>query len=295
MVSSLLTWPFISFLQCSYCFKEAQYNCCWNANYCNESCQQAHWPEHSSVCMQVQNQNQQSSNGGPSTARLPPSSADSQKIFSPANSESNSNVFSFSNTSTEQVQNEDVLSVRSASITNNNQSSSTLPSSRLEDMNMGLYSSTAGIDRRIRNSVHQDNAVVITVPEKEMFSISDHEMEQHTVLIEQCPNTATALLSHTTSPIISQSVPPHHVIPVSTSPSPLALNSGRPISPATPPPPQVSEHPPSIMHMGNTFSWPYQQPMGPPMTHDFTQNLPLLPQVPALTPTTQSNTFFRVF
>ena len=33
--------------------KEAQYNCCWNANYCNEACQQAHWPEHMKNCVQV--------------------------------------------------------------------------------------------------------------------------------------------------------------------------------------------------------------------------------------------------
>ena len=30
--------------------KEALYNCCWNANYCSESCQLAHWPEHSKTC-----------------------------------------------------------------------------------------------------------------------------------------------------------------------------------------------------------------------------------------------------
>ena len=41
-------------LQCSYCWKEAQYNCCWNANYCNEQCQQAHWPEHMKQCTQLQ-------------------------------------------------------------------------------------------------------------------------------------------------------------------------------------------------------------------------------------------------
>lgn len=40
-------------LQCSYCMKEAQYNCCWNANYCNEACQQAHWPEHMKNCVQI--------------------------------------------------------------------------------------------------------------------------------------------------------------------------------------------------------------------------------------------------
>ena len=44
--------------QCSYCWKEAQYNCCWNANYCNEVCQQAHWPEHMKNCTQVPQQQQ---------------------------------------------------------------------------------------------------------------------------------------------------------------------------------------------------------------------------------------------
>ena len=33
--------------------KEALYNCCWNANYCNETCQQAHWPEHMKSCVQA--------------------------------------------------------------------------------------------------------------------------------------------------------------------------------------------------------------------------------------------------
>ncbi len=36
--------------------KEAQYNCCWNANYCNETCQQSHWPEHMDSCTQIQQQ-----------------------------------------------------------------------------------------------------------------------------------------------------------------------------------------------------------------------------------------------
>lgn len=47
----------LSELQCSFCAKEAQYNCCWNANYCNEACQQAHWPEHMKNCVQIR-QNQ---------------------------------------------------------------------------------------------------------------------------------------------------------------------------------------------------------------------------------------------
>ena len=44
---------------------EAQYNCCWNANYCNETCQQNHWPEHMKNCTQV---NQQQP---PTSARTP--------------------------------------------------------------------------------------------------------------------------------------------------------------------------------------------------------------------------------
>ena len=57
-------WP----LQCSYCLNEAQYNCCWNANYCNETCQQNHWPEHMKTCTQVQQQQQPQA---PPSARTP--------------------------------------------------------------------------------------------------------------------------------------------------------------------------------------------------------------------------------
>ena len=61
---STLIWP----LQCSYCLNEAQYNCCWNANYCNETCQQNHWPEHMKNCTQVQQQQQPQQ---PPSARTP--------------------------------------------------------------------------------------------------------------------------------------------------------------------------------------------------------------------------------
>lgn len=57
-------------LQCSYCLKEAQYNCCWNANYCNEVCQQAHWPEHMDSCTQVQHQ-VQAGRATPAAAQTP--------------------------------------------------------------------------------------------------------------------------------------------------------------------------------------------------------------------------------
>ena len=40
--------------QCSNCMKEALYNCCCNANYCSEACQQAHWPDHMKSCSQAQ-------------------------------------------------------------------------------------------------------------------------------------------------------------------------------------------------------------------------------------------------
>ena len=59
-----LLWP----PQCSYCLNEAQYNCCWNANYCNEACQQNHWPEHMKNCTQVQQQQQPQA---PPSARTP--------------------------------------------------------------------------------------------------------------------------------------------------------------------------------------------------------------------------------
>ena len=61
--------------QCSYCMKEALYNCCWNANYCNETCQQSHWPEHMKNCVQAR-QSSTPAADGPSTPQLrPPISA----------------------------------------------------------------------------------------------------------------------------------------------------------------------------------------------------------------------------
>lgn len=72
--------------------KEAQYNCCWNANYCNEACQQAHWPEHMKHCVQVhQSQSTPAPDPTPTPQPLPPSSAtisvatptDTQPFFPP--------------------------------------------------------------------------------------------------------------------------------------------------------------------------------------------------------------------
>ncbi|GAB6019225.1 Protein kinase C-binding protein 1 [Chamberlinius hualienensis] len=37
---------------CAFCGKEALYYCCWNTSYCDHSCQQAHWPQHTKNCIQ---------------------------------------------------------------------------------------------------------------------------------------------------------------------------------------------------------------------------------------------------
>ena len=233
--------------------------------------------------MQVNNQPQQGSTSTPAATRVPPASADSQKIFSPTNTEQNSSIFSFTNNS-EHMQEDDLLDGTSS----RNQSMPPVALSHYPEEMQPELPMSIGLDHSIHRE-HRDNIVSLVVPEKEVINLTEQEIEQNTVLIEHCPNTA--LLMQTPSPVITQTVPPHHIIPVSSSPSPLALP--QPISPTTPP--QVSDHPPSVMHMGNTFSWPYQQQPMVPMSHDFSQTLPLLPQVPALTPTTQSNTFFRVF
>ena len=51
--------------QCSNCSKEAQYSCCWIANYCSESCQQAHWPEHVRSCVLIRQPQPLPSTPGP--------------------------------------------------------------------------------------------------------------------------------------------------------------------------------------------------------------------------------------
>jgi len=68
-------------LQCSYCLNEAQYNCCWNANYCNEVCQQAHWQEHMKECTQVQQG--QPKTPGLTPNEVPPSGGASSKPSTP--------------------------------------------------------------------------------------------------------------------------------------------------------------------------------------------------------------------
>jgi hypothetical protein len=73
--------------QCTYCMKEALYNCCWNANYCNETCQQAHWPEHMKNCVQAR----QSATPAP---EAPPTPQSRQTGFSAA-TPTDSQTFAF--------------------------------------------------------------------------------------------------------------------------------------------------------------------------------------------------------
>ncbi len=165
------------------------------------------------------------------------------------------------------------------------------PPSNQHHYNDEVYSETSmGFDDS--HEYHDNNILSITVPEQEIFTVNQQEIDKHTVSIEHITNnTTSSLLLQSVSPIITQTAHPHHIIPISSSSLQLPP---LPISPTTPPH-VSSDHPPSVLHMTNTFSWPYQQQTMTQMSHDFSQTLPLLPQVPALTPTSQSNTFFRVF
>lgn len=295
-------------LQCSYCLKEAQYNCCWNANYCNELCQQAHWPEHMSLCTQVQQQ-QQGSMVPPRT----PGPTEVQKMMSPNNIDNPVFVFNASNTHVPVATGEGMIH-------NNEQNTNGVQPSIGGTQNIGgvssnmpslrsRYESTSNssvpiAESPMENSFMLDNsnqmvATVTTVPAEELMG----NLINSEVTIEQVPNHL-AMLVHPSSPQHFQSVmmsqtAPHTVPPTLHPPSPPSHSNSltniplhaQPISPATPP--QSIENPPSL-HVSNTFSWPYQQPIAG-MSHDLSQALPLLPQVPVLTPTTQASSFFRVF
>ena len=207
-----------------------------------------------------------------------PISGDGQKLVSPANTDGSTTAFTFPNSAEQTGMSDEVDGV---SVEN---SASNQPLYQEE-----MQTESVPIPNKIQEQ--QEQATAILVPEEEKFVVNEMEYHQSIVPIERHPNQAVALMVQSSSPVISQSLPPHHVIPLSSSPATLPLPT-QPISPTTPP--QVTDHPGSVLHVGNTFSWPYQQPMAG-MSHDFSQSLPLLPQVPALTPTTQSNTFFRVF
>ena len=327
-------------LQCSYCFKEAQYNCCWNANYCNEACQQLHWPEHMSQCTQVQT---------PPTAGLPPNPRTpalegGAKILSPP--QGDQSVFTFSESSSSHMPG--VIEGGGAGMDHNPGlvGMATTPSLKLSYEYPIQAPPTEGMV-----------ATVTTVPDSQtMMSLREDSI----VNIERLVNHA-AMLVHPTSPQGFQTImigqpPPHsrfqapptspvhpsRLIPPPTSspmshgmhvpshahPNIIHQAPPRPISPTSSPPTHPMDnpaHPHSLhvppphhpieghahslhiapsshsmdnhahsLHVANTFSWPYQQPVAG-ISHDLSQTLPLLPQLPAHTPTTQPNSFFRVF
>ncbi|XP_069365846.1 MYND-type zinc finger-containing chromatin reader ZMYND8-like isoform X2 [Maniola hyperantus] len=56
---------------CANCNQEAQFYCCWNTSYCDYPCQRSHWSQHSSVCTQQRNtENNSNENGGSLDKRL---------------------------------------------------------------------------------------------------------------------------------------------------------------------------------------------------------------------------------
>lgn len=271
---------FSSSLQCSYCLKEAQYNCCWNANYCNEVCQKAHWPEHMGQCTQVQATN--------SAGLVPRTPADIQKMLSPpqgGGGEGGGMIFNFNET---------------------------LPEETPVEINR-ISSLRQSFDYPSRSPVETPPHMVATVttvpPEETMLSIERDKM----VTIEQIINHS-AMLVHPTSPLqqsimISQPPPTHLGLAPPTSPTHALrlINAhtnhihGVPLHPPPPlsPPTHHHHHHQSVdstatAALHNTFSWPYQQPIAG-MSHDLSHALPLLPQVPAHTPTTQPSSFFRAF
>ena len=260
-----------------------------------------------SLCTQVQQQQQ-----GSMVPRTP-GPTEVQKMMSPNNIDNTVFVFNSNNTHVPAGTGEGIIN-------NNEQNINGVQSNIGGTQNMGgasfnmpslrsRYESTSNssipaAESPIENSFMLDNsnqmvATVTTVPAEELMG----NLINSVAIIEQIPNHF-AMLVHPSSPqhfqsvMMSQTAPPT-VPPTLHPPSPPSHGSSltnlplhaQPISPATPP--QSIENPPSL-HVSNTFSWPYQQPIAG-MSHDLSQALPLLPQVPVPTPTTQPNSFFRVF
>lgn len=292
-----------SSLQCNNCWKEARYNCCWNANYCNELCQQAHWHEHMNVCNQVQQQ--------PSVVPRTPA------ILSPTVQSTNAFMFTNPGNGTSSSSSSSTSSSSSVSVA----STAGMGSSAVPHREMDMDESQL---RPVNSAaVHQQNVSPLPPNPMELSLGMPYHPVQATVTpvaepmanyegsmttIEHIPNRNILLNHSTPSPCSPQHF--HSVLMDQTScknptlpalnlpPSSPNSNSSsltgvplhtQPISPASP---SHSENPSS---MGNPsgFSWPYQQAVGP--IPDFPQTLPYLPQVPAATPTTQNVSFFRVF
>lgn len=297
-------------IQCSYCWKEAQYNCCWNANYCNEVCQQAHWPEHMKSCTQVSQQQQQQPQ-----QQVPPRTP--VAVETPVMKVPHAQIPMLATVGEQQQQfvYTNPMQVGSGHVTvNQNANSSVNPTSAT------MHHPSMYHHQHRTSSSHEHMSPMMSVATNGLqHAVDPQPLEQP---IEHIPNENVIMNPNAVSP-------PHHIrdlilnqqankSPVITGANSIlantvpglrtsdssnltltsSLNSDHssnsstlgmqpPMSPVSP-----SENPPSIHNPG--FSWAYQQPViigG----ENFTQTLPLLPAVQASTPTTQNHAFFKAF
>ena len=219
------------------------------------------------MCTQVQQPQQQPTSSGFVPPRTP---GPSSSILSP-NAATNSSVFMFNHPSSMPPQLED-------------QQQSTSRGRRALPPSDGSYLESL--------SLQPVQATVTPVAEP----MANYESPMTT--IEQIPNS-NVLLNHSPSPpthyrstLMDKNLSLHSLPPSSphSNTSSLASIPLHPVSPTSSP---AHHDNASSLHTTPGFSWPYQQPMGG--IPDFPQTLPYLPQVPAATPTSQHNSFFRVF
>ena len=268
-------------IQCSYCMKEALYNCCWNANYCNESCQQAHWPEHMKNCVQAR-QSSTPAPDAPSTplSRQPASISvatptDHQTfVFAPPPSHPPSRP----NTS---ATGHIVMPHTTLSAAMATQHSPRDVGGALEPM-LHFAESAAHADPRLEHAgLDKAMARIEHVP-NDTGILSGHQASQHMLLLQQaaaahgqhslqtppapqpslqrpCGNknsVISGIRSHPSSaslyqPLVAQVVDGTR----DSSPHNMPVGIPRSSSPASP----ASEH--STVHNPPGFSWPYQQPV----------------------------------
>ena len=318
-----------SYSQCSYCWKEAQYNCCWNANYCNEVCQQAHWPDHMKECMQVQSQVPRTPAPVDMAGASTPSAKLPQGQLPVATMGQEQPGLMFVN--------------RAQSISQNSNSSSNIP-----PMTPGATLPPAHQHHHHPHITH-DHIVSSGMP---MASIQDHAssidsspMEQAMTRIEQVPNENMLSATNPASPpvhirsiLLNQQSSKGPVItgtlPLQMNPSPVLghpvisgptgdgypsltavstpilasssmssdhssssggslvnINSLQSSQPPMSPATPPSDNPPSIQNPHGYTTWQYQH-IG---ENYHPHSLPLLPAMQVSTPTSQTHAFFKPF
>ncbi|CAI8032310.1 Protein kinase C-binding protein 1 [Geodia barretti] len=255
---------------CSYCMKEALYNCCWNANYCNESCQQAHWPEHMKSCVQAR----QSATPAP---EAPPTPQSRQTGFSAA-TPTDPQTFAFApppRTGTSGTGHIVIPHTTPQSSRDVGGASEPMLHYAQSAAHADPRSEQAGLDKAMTRIEHVPN---------ESGLLSGHQASQHMLLLHQAAavhgqhslqshaptapqptlqrsscnknSVISGIRSHPSSaslyqPLVAQIVDGTR----DTSSHNLPSGMPHPSSPASP----VSEH--STVHNPPGFSWPYQQPV----------------------------------